>query len=273
VESSREKANRPDRIWKGHGKKFCIPELVMMKRLLVLFGCLLVSSAFGENREESLRAAIKKLKLPGVHINLDERCVDVDAEVCLHSGSLELLVCSKNTKEHESIVMTPAKGMHIHTALLLLGAKAGHPAIRKVVDEESGGRWIDIPPRGAKVTVFLVIKGENGEMNERPINDFIHSLVDVEENQPRKFPTNTFVFAGSHLVDAEEGPKKYMADGSGNIISLSTFGDELLCLPSVNTHDNGGLIWEVNSEGLPKVGTKVTLRLRPELNKGAPKGK
>jgi hypothetical protein len=54
------------------------------------------------------------------------------------------------------------------------------------------------------------------------------------------------------------------------VISISTFGDELLCLPGIYTEANDALMWQANPDKLPKVGTKVTLRLRPQ-NKPAPK--
>ena len=57
-------------------------------------------------------------------------------------------------------------------------------------------------------------------------------------------------------------PRKYACEYSGNVISISTFGDELLCLPGIHGHANDGLAWEVNSEKLPKVGTNLSLRLR-----------
>ena len=69
--------------------------------------------------------------MPGVKINLDEWSVDVDAEVCLHDGLLELILCVDNTKEHESIFSTKARALHIHTALLLMGSKPGTPAMKK----------------------------------------------------------------------------------------------------------------------------------------------
>lgn len=79
-----------------------------------------------------------------------------------------------------------------------------------------------------------------------------------------RFPTNTFLFAGSHLMVNGPGPRKYLSDESGHVISIGTFGDELLCLAGVHSHQNGALEWQVNAAGLPSVGTKVTLRLRPK---------
>ncbi len=73
---------------------------------------------------------------------------------------------------------------------------------------------------------------------------------------------DTFLFAGSQLRDNGPGPRQYLADLSGNLISIATFGDEVLCLPFHQTQDDGGLMWHVKEGSLPKVGTKVTLRLR-----------
>ena len=92
-------------------------------------------------------ALAKEFKLPGLVVNQKERCVDLDATVCLRQGALELIACTKGTKEHESIIAVEAKPIHIHTALLLLGVQVGSPAMREPTTEEDR-RWIDIPPRG-----------------------------------------------------------------------------------------------------------------------------
>ncbi len=227
-----------------------------------------------------LEAALEKLKLPGVKINLKERCVDVDGSICLDQGALELIACTKNSKEHESIVTIDAKAKHIHAALLLLGAKPGNPAMQKPVDKERT-RWIHIPPQGGPVDVFLVFKDKAGKMVERPINDFIEAYEDAHgggggapgggeetpgEGENAKFPTHTLVFAGSILHGKEKGPRKYLADQSGNVISLATFGDELLCLPGIYAHAAGALEWQINPTHLPEVDSKVILRLRPQTS-------
>ena len=64
-------------------------------------------------------------ELMGISINLEEWCVDVDAYICLKKGVLELIACTKASKEHESIVAIESTAKHVHTALLLLGAEAG----------------------------------------------------------------------------------------------------------------------------------------------------
>ena len=73
---------------------------------------------------------------------------------------------------------------------------------------------------------------------------------------------NEIIFAGSMLRDNETAPKDYLADLSGHVISIASFGDEVLCLPDHHSQDNGALMWRIDPTHLPKRGTAVTLRLR-----------
>jgi hypothetical protein len=233
-----------------------------------------------ENRHPNpaLEAAIKRLKIPGVTINLEDRCVDIEGKICLDRGMLELVACTKGTKEHESIVAIDARPMHIHTALLLLGAEAGNPAMRRV-DRGDGQGFVDVPPKGSAVSVLLVFPDKAGKLVEHAISEFITRAADAEPRREAdrekkvdaKFPTHTFLFAGSHLVEDGPGPRKYLSDESGDVISIVTFGDEMLCLPEIHSDQKESLEWQVNSAGLPAVGTKVILRLRPQTKTAAGK--
>lgn len=213
--------------------------------------------------------ALRKLKLPGIALNLSERAVDVNATVCLHRGLLELVACTQGTKEHESIVSIAARPVHVHTALLLFGARPGTPALRMAPGAKEV-RWIPVKPAGDAIQVSLVFPDAEGKPREHPINRFIafakpRKIAGLPQAKipPKPFPAS-FLFAGSHLVNDRGNPKKYLCEQSGNVISISTFGDELLCLAEKHGHENDGLIWEVNAKGLPKVGTAVILRLRPK---------
>jgi hypothetical protein len=223
-----------------------------------------------------LRAAVGKLEMPGVKINLDEWCVDVDSRVSLREGLLELIACVKDTKEHESIIAIEAKPSHVHTALLLLGAKPGSPASQQPIDDEMTD-FRFIPPSGSPVDVFLVIPAPEGKQVELPISDFIKAADDQDasvepaaEDQRARFPTHTFLFAGSTLVGEGDGPRHYLCDTEGNVISISTFGDELLCLPGFHEQANDALMWQVDGARLPEIDGKVILRLRPSDGKKPP---
>ena len=83
------------------------------------------------------------VKLPGLVVDFEKHCLDLEATVCLDKGLLELVACTKGSKEHETIVAVTARPMHIHTGLLLLGIEKGHPAGRRQLVDESTGekRW------------------------------------------------------------------------------------------------------------------------------------
>lgn len=219
-----------------------------------------------------MQTALSKLAMPGVKINVEQWCVDVQASVCLRQGMLELIACTKDTKEHESIILVEAKPSHIHTALLLLHAKPGSPAMHRALDAE-GTRFMPVEPNGGAVDVFLVIKDASGKETERPISDFIAAAPPEDEvggaapadaEKPAKFPTHTFLFTGSVIHGEGNGPREYVCDQTGNVISLATFGDELLSLPGIHDPADSLRMWEANSETLPAVDSKVILRLRPQ---------
>ncbi len=233
--------------------------------LLLTLGLLVPSSGLAQTDEGP-----NELKLPGLVIHVQENHVDVEATVCLAEGYLEVIACTKGSREHESLVVVAAKPQHIHAALLLIGAEPGHPAMRKPTDE-TNERWVDLPPRGERIEVRLVTVDAKGKQTEHLLSEFVTDEgQDVEQplahpaDQPEDravFPS-TFLFAGSHIAQSEAGERIYLADQSGNVMSVSTFGDEVLCLPGEHSHDNASLIWRVNPQTVPAVGTKVTLRLR-----------
>lgn len=217
-------------------------------------------------------ATLEKLKLPGIKINAKEKYVDVDGAICLDSGALEVVACTKDTKEHESIIQLGAKPVHIHMALLLIGAAPGTPSIQKQVGEGEEKRWVFYPASGQPVEVSLIHSVDSGKELVTPIAEFIQKIVeediptqsqDSNERKMEKFPTSIFLFMGSHLVENGEGPRRYIAEESGNVITISAFGDEMLGVCEQYSSSNGMLLWEVNSEKVPAVGTKVRLRLKP----------
>jgi len=128
-------------------------------------------------------------------------------------------------------------------------------------------------PRGDSVKVYLVFNGPDGKAVEHPIGDFIVRTGgpgdgagggENDDAADARFP-DAFLFAGSILDGDGPGPRQYAADHGGNVISIATFGDELLCLPGVHAKSNDALMWQIDAERLPKTSSKVTLRLRPQV--------
>ena len=241
----------------------------MILVLKFIIGIVFLSSV-GLSREKltpEAKDALNKLNLPGIKLNFEEWSVDVFANVCLLEGVLELILCTDNSKEHESIFCTSARPLHIHTALLLMGSKPGNPAMKRV-QQKKDVRWVSVDPAGDKIIVSVVFSDEDGMFREYPISDFVSpvapQLEAVAVKEKKQFPDD-FIFSGSHLIEGAKGSKKYLCEDTGNVISVSTFGDELLCLSELSGHENNKLIWKVNSKLLPDLGEEVIIRLKSKV--------
>jgi len=76
-----------------------------------------------------------------------DKKVILETTVVFRNGLLEMLVCLKQTKEHESILAFDGKARDIHAALLAVGAQAGKP-----VSWDPEFR----PPTGQKIEISLM---------------------------------------------------------------------------------------------------------------------
>jgi hypothetical protein len=84
--------------------------------------------------------------------------------------------------------------------------------------------------------------------HEVPVYDWIRSTKTKKTMQP-----TGWVFAGSRsLPDGS-----YWADGDGTIVSVSNFESTVLDVPMESTKENAALMWEANTEAIPRVGTKL----------------
>lgn len=89
------------------------------------------------------------------------------SEVCLREGILEMLLCGKQTKEHESILTLDAKAAVIHAGLLALGAQPGRP-VRFQPEYQ--------PPQGDKIEIFVSWEDEQGKMHRRRAQEWVRSV-------------------------------------------------------------------------------------------------
>lgn len=194
-------------------------------------------------------------KLPGIKIDLTNKTVDIDSIVATPDAKwLELLACTKGTREHETILTVTSRPTHIHLALLMIGMEPGAPM-----------QWLNqgpdkpvkvVPASGAKIKITLIYE-KDGKETHVPANQWI---LDVASKKP--LPDDIWLFAGSRMGN-EAGNKLYYADASGAVISLVNFGDDLLTRSNTNTDKDGNDHFAINPGLIPPKGTKVTIRLQP----------
>jgi hypothetical protein len=85
-------------------------------------------------------------------------------KVVLRAGILEMLVCKKQTKEHESILSVDAQAYEIHAGLAKLGAEPGSPAV--FIPKFT-------PPKGQRIDIFLQWKDAKGKLQRVPAQQWI----------------------------------------------------------------------------------------------------
>ena len=226
--------------------------------VLTLTGLAIAAPATQPSKPTTQPSAAKPGSMPGVHVDLKHHWVDIDAKVSQRNGTwLELLACSPGTRDYESLLTVAAKPRHIQLALLMIGLKPGHPIETR---GQASGYFV-IPPAGPKVRILLRYK-KHGKIVQVPANRW---LLDQKTNMPMK--SDTFLFVGSKFVKYN-GKQVFLADLNGSIISLVSFGDEIISRPTTITNGDNGGIWNANAAVVPKIGTPVTIRIEP-----APKAK
>jgi hypothetical protein len=105
------------------------------------------------------------------------------SQVVLREGLLEMLVCLKQTKEHESLLSVDAQAQMIHAGLLALGAHAGAPV-----------RWQPEyqPATGQQIDIFFSWTDSEGKLRRVPAQSWVRHAtrryyVEKLENLPVGF--------------------------------------------------------------------------------------
>lgn len=210
---------------------------------IVVLGVILpLGSALAQEADEP-----KVGKLPHVTFDPKTRQVRVEAEALGVESSLEFFCVLAGTSEHESVLRTPAKPSHIHTALLAIGLKPGKP----VSYSEAAKKWL--PPQGPPLQISVEWEKE-GKVTSVPAYRMMRN---VKTKKP--MPALTWVFCGSRTMN--DG--NYAADVTGYIVSVVNFDLTLIDIPELKSNANELLEWERNPDVAPPAGTKVTMIIEP----------
>lgn len=178
----------------------------------------------------------------------DRRRVLVSGSICLQRGALELLMCRKDTKEHEAILTADVDARMLKQALILSNAKEGSPVKFDPKYQPAKGQAI-------RITVQYEEKGKIVSANTKEW---------IRNANNKQTLSHDWVFAGSRLIPNPLNPKKtiFLAN-DGDLVCVSNFESALLDLPIRSTKDASDLVWEANSDKIPPVGTKVTVIFEP----------
>ena len=198
---------------------------------------------------------------PRIRINRAAVALEFKATAVIETGFLEEYVCTVGTREHESLFAFDGKASEIHAAMLLAGFVPGEPGRWREVPADDGSLQLELAkPTGNDVRVMVRLP--NGV--EHPPEWFVRRAPIDEGGAQSSAPPTRFRFAGSRFrTDRRSGREFYLADGSGSLIGLVTFGDEVIAPIEVIPDQVSAAqpIWEVFSERMPRAGTEVTILL------------
>lgn len=201
---------------------------------------------------------------PHVRVDASAGLVEFDGEVPIDCHDpqtprvyLELVACGRDSKEHESLVVTDALASHVHAALLLTGVEPGSPGSWRWSEEKRGLERVE--PTGARLRVTVAYRREDGEEVEAPAESWVAHA----EGTERFDDGGGWVFAGSRMV-RRQGQERYDADGAGTLVGLATFGGETIAWTRVISHsaEVEEPEWIADPAVVPAVGTKVVVRVR-----------
>ena len=189
--------------------------------------------------------------MPGIRIDYRVPQVEIEAEVILRRGALELFAYSKAAvpKEHETILLLDVSPEAIYQALGLIGLVPGRP-MRYLPKTQTF-----LPPTGEPVDV-LVRYASGGAFVEVSACDW---MIDLETGRP--MAGTHWLFAGSRRLDNGA----FYADVEGTTVTVVDFDSALLALPGTHSSSDAQLWLGANTDVIPPMGAKVTLLLRPAL--------
>ncbi|MCH8147672.1 MAG: hypothetical protein IH987_06705 [Planctomycetes bacterium] len=187
----------------------------------------------------------------GIWIDWLHREVALEAKVVLRKGPLELLACSPDTREHESILVVLARPRDIYHAMGLIGLEPGSP-----VRFDSQKQHV-LPPTGESLQLRIRYE-EDGKERTVPASTWLRS-----PSLEKRIANVPWVFAGSHSTS--DG--RFAGDAEGTIVTLVDFESALIAVGALHTADNDALWLEAVTDAIPPVGTPCRLMISAALRR------
>lgn len=207
----------------------------------------------GECEPPAARGRIVEFS-PSLRLDLEKKEVVVDAEVALTEGPLELLLCPRRTKEHESILVADVDPRGFHIALNQI-AEPGAPV---QYEPEFA------PPRGQAVRIDVEWEHERKVRRcdaRRWVRQAAEDPKDVRELSA------DFVFAGSRFVRAPGQSRLQWLGDEGYLVCVSNFPGAIVDVSMKSDSSNAALLFEAWTDRIPPKGTKVRVYIRPEAGR------
>lgn len=222
-----------------------LPALLLLPRMVLAAAS--ASAPVDPTRAAAPVVAETQVRLGLVTLDAEKRTISLPVRVNMTNGTLEYALVADYGKTHESLFVTDASAVHLHSALLLLHAQ---PAGTNAVAPEG---LLSVPPRSA---VSIEVRWDTAPSRPTQPLESLVVLVDPRTHAPTgRLARAPWLFSGSYTT--REG---YGAHFDGSYIALIRDPVAILNNPRPGAADD-----EIHAPAaaLPALGTPATLVLTP----------
>ncbi len=214
----------------------------------------------GDEASKNLQPQVRNLggniyQIGGVKLDRNNRSASFSATVQMNDGLIEYLLVHHTGKTHESLFATAIEPFHLHTAMLLLGAK-GSPESKGEVNASGqlNAAALSHAPALKGDNVIIFVKWKSGEVEKRvPVEEFV-----LNDKTKRNASRGPWTYNGSGFY----GGGKFAAQVEGSVIALVTDPTALINNPRPG-RDNDS-IWLVDPAKTPAKDTPVEITIQLE---------
>lgn len=221
------------------------------------------------------------LQIGLVTVNAPQRTLKFPVKINMTEGMVEYLIVTTKGKTHESLLSTEAEPVHIHTGMLLLGAKieaTNDPAIFFDTKREISGARLRI---SLSLPVHPLDSPKNTPEQTAKSTEIQTLLMFAETKQPLlPGAIPHWIYNGSHFSETpdlepvaagspprsgstkKEPSKIFMAQREGSIVSLIADPSALINNPRKDRENDE--VWILNASVIPPVGTPVEVTFKLE---------
>lgn len=186
-----------------------------------------------------------------VRIHPRQQIVEVEGEVIVNEGLIELFACTERGKTHESTVILFCAPSHLQTGLMMLGLQ---PPTRGEFPGDplaKAGDLIDIS------LSWKIKEGETEKVVTHPIYELIWNTRTKSAMSKQYWLFNGSFFSHDPIAKREV----FVADISGNIVT--TLHDPDTIIDSTHELRDDDTVFFANSNLLPPSGTPITMTFKP----------
>jgi len=222
-----------------------------------------------------IRVSETELKVGKITIDQAKRELRFGAGVNMTEGLIEYcLATTKSDKVHETLFLTDISPFNLNVGMKLLGIKESKELF-EIIDEETWkrtGKFPEVTPEvhQASLVDILVEWGKGAGKKSLAVNELIHHIEWPEKAETPQ-PNQEVQTAEATLTTMEAGPwlstgsylhqGRFKAEVGGLIFAI--FTNEQAIVNFSGKDRELGDVWIPNKKSVPKVGTVVTVIVKP----------